>query len=257
MKGVKKEQAGLLWRLLPARSRKEISKWLSASELTGMTDAYEAYRKRKPPARARIELALRADITTKRSLYPGIAGVLLFLFSVLLFSVVSLPVVLRLQVFAPLGLGVGGAFALYLLEPWKLKYLFRMPPWSSLISVVIGTVLLIWLIYSIGELEPGGSFRMNRLLLASLLVGVASAPLAEEIFFRELLLRVSGSAAVGHCISVVLFAAVHMPTSLEMGVLYALSGAVLSVLRASTDTLSAPLAAHSAANTIVTLARFL
>lgn len=257
MKGVKREQSGLLWRLLPSKARAAAARYLTADELAELEKGFEAYQKRPAAERRRVESALRLEISSSRSIWPGVYGVVLFGISLLLFSFVELPVVLRLQVFAPLGIGIGGAFALYLLEPWKMRFLFRLPGPQALPAAVTGCLLLVWLIFAIGQHESGGSLRIARLLLLPLALGALAAPLAEEILFRELIVRIAGSrTGAGHVISVLLFALLHMPSGLEMAVLYVLSGAVLSVLRYSTDSLSVPLAAHSMANFIVTMARF-
>lgn len=257
MKAVKREQSALLWRLLPARARAAVSKSLTSDELTELGNAYNDYRKRNVHERRLVEARLLREISGTRSVWPGLYGSLILLVTFGFFLAVDLPLPLRLQVFAPLGIAFGGAMALYLLEPWRLRFLFRMPDAKSLPGGLVASVLLVWLIFAIGERETGGSLRLERTLLAALLLGAVTAPLAEEILFRELLVRIGGTnLAIGHLLSIALFAAMHMPSDVEMTVLYVLCGSVLSVLRYASDTLSLPLAAHSLANFIVTMARF-
>ena len=257
MKGVKPEQSGLLWRLLSRKARAEISRYLSAGELKALGESFDEYKNRPVSERRRIEAALLKNISSVRSIWPGMYGISLLCTAIVLFAAVDLPVVLRIQVFAPIGIGIFGVFALYFLEPWRMRFLFRIPDANSLPGLVVGCLLLVWLIFGIGEREASGALRIARLLLVPLAIGALCAPLAEEILFRELLVRAAGPyTGAGHCFSVVLFAALHMPSDLEMGVLYVLSGAVLAVLRLTSDSLSVPLAAHSLANFIVTMARF-
>ncbi len=257
MTGVKREQSGLLWRLLPSKARAAAARHLTSEELAELGKGFESYRKLPKAERRAVENSLRIEISQVRSVWPGVYGAALLCLTLALFAIVELPVLLRLQVFAPLGIGIGGAFALYFLEPWKMRFLFRLPGPGSAPAGVIGCLLLVWLIFAIGEHESGGSMRIDRLLLLPLALGAVVAPLAEEILFRELLVRIAGAqTGIGHLISVSLFALLHLPSDVEMAVLYVLSGAVLSVLRYTTDTLSVPLAAHAMANLIVTMARF-
>lgn len=257
MKGVKREQSALLWRLLPSKARERVSRALTSAELTELGNAYAAYRKRSIRERRNIEAGLLREISGTRSIWPGIYGTAILTITLAFFLAVDLPLPLRLQVFAPLGIAFGGAMALYLIEPWRLRFLFRIPDASNLPALVIASLLLVWLIFAIGGREAGGTLRLDRTLLAALLFGAAAAPLAEEILFRELLVRAGGAnLAIGHLFSILLFCAMHLPSDVEMAVLYVLSGSVLSVLRYTSDSLSLPLAAHSLANFIVTFARF-
>jgi membrane protease YdiL (CAAX protease family) len=257
MKGVKREQSGLLWRLLPSKARSVVARHLTAEELAALGSGFEAYQKLSKQERRRVENSLRIEISAVRSVWPGVYGATLLCLTLALFAIVQLPIYLRLQVFSPLGIGIGGAFALYFLEPWRLRFLFRLPGPASVPAAVVGCLLLVWLIFAIGEHDSGGSARIQRLLLVPLALGALVAPLAEEILFRELLVRIAGTyTGIGHIVSILLFAVLHLPSTPEMAVLYILSGAILSVLRYATDTLSVPLAAHSMANFIVTMARF-
>lgn len=261
MSQVKREQSALLWRLLPAKFRRETARYLRLQEIQALNQAFDSYKNKNQKDRRRVEEALRLDISRERRGLPAIITLILLGLGILLWFIypAKLPEHTRLALFAPLLLGALSPIALYFLPPHRLRSLFRLPttPESFLIFVGV-TLALIWLVSLIGMEEFTGVIHQDHLTLAILLLGAGLAPLLEEILFRELLPGLAGKSPhfVGHCASVLLFALAHFPSGGTMLFYYILSGGFLSVLRIQTGGLLLPLAAHSIANIAVVIVRF-
>ncbi len=259
MKQVKREQAGLLWRLFPGSVRRKVAPHLTRRELEELNESYVQYKKQPPARRIAVQRELADSLRTGRSIWPAALSVLVILGSAALWffqSSRSMPEPLRLMLFAPLAMTSAAPLSLYLIAPYRLRILFRPPPHpESYAMAVIASIFLVWLIFLIGE-GQGGVVRIDRLTFAILLLGAIGAPLLEEVLFRELLPSIGPDPLLGHALSVIVFALAHFPDSPEMFVLYVLSGGFLAALRIESGGLALPVAAHMLANGVVTAARF-
>ncbi|MBL8021979.1 MAG: CPBP family intramembrane metalloprotease [Leptospirales bacterium] len=261
MSQVKREQSALLWRLLPAKVRREIARYLRLQELQDLNTAFDSYKKKNQTDRRRIEEALRRDISRERRGLPALLSILLLVSGTVLWVIypTRLPEHTRLVLFAPLLLGALSPLALYFLPPHRIRALFHLPDRPESFLVFVGaTLALIWLVSLIGMEDFSGVIHQDRLTLFILVLGAGLAPLLEEVLFRELLPGLAGKSPhfIGHCASVLLFALAHFPSSGTMLAYYILSGGFLSLLRIQTGGLLLPLAAHSIANIAVVLVRF-
>lgn len=259
MKQVKRERAGLLWRLLPASARRKIAAYLTLSELQDLNESYRQYTKQDPARRRTVQMELSGQIRTRRSIWPAAVSLSLTLISVFLWIVqgkFGMSESLRLALFGPLVMTAASPLSLYFLSPVRLRMLFRLPQTFESVAVCIVTmVFLIWLLYLIGE-SGGGVLRVDRLTFVVLILGAMGAPLLEEVLFRELIPSMAPDILAGHALAVPIFAIAHFPDSPSMFALYLLAGGFLSMLRIQSGGLLLPLVAHAMANGIVTAARF-
>jgi len=260
MNPVKREQSGLLWRLLPSKARRRIAAHLSLEDIEKLNAAFDAYKKRSLAERRKIEEALRSDSRRTASAWPALLSAILTAIgtSFWIFYPERVPDAIRTALFTPVMLGALAPISLYLIPGYRLRILFRWPGRIESYAIFAGvTLALIWLVSLIGMEEIAGIVRQNRVTLIVLALGAGSAPLLEEVLFRELIPSLVGDSPhlVGHTISVLVFAAAHLPSSPYMFFLYVLAGALLSVLRIQSTGLFLPLLAHCSANVIVVLLR--
>jgi len=247
--------AGLLFHLLPSSARKKIGSHLVKAERERLDAGFDRYRALSRPARVGMERWLLGQF--RRPVWPVyLFGIGLVAF-VAVFSIhtAMFPQLLffrRAELFSPLMSGLFSFLFLLLLAPHRLRILFRLPlrfeEWGLTLLVFIG---LIWIIASIRLEETLFTLRIDRFSTVILFTGVVTAPLLEEIFFREMLPSVFGppdSLIPGHLISALLFGLAHLPTGGTMALLYGMAALLLSTLRINTGRLSFPYLAHAAAN---------
>lgn len=252
---VRSMQAGLLWRLLDPASRTRIASFLPSDSLVALRRNFDAYQAGSQRDRARVENGLRREGQTQwgpRPILGFVVGMILTGAGIVILKQteprigwMGLAVVLT-----PLVLAACGPLSLLLVRPYQARSLFhlrfRALPWVLTVLCSLG---LIWVLSFIGfedKLRP----HLHGALLVFVVIGVAGAPLLEEVFFREVLPSIFGRSPhyLGHMLSALLFAAAHLPDSFNMGFLYFAAAAALSALRVETDSLFYPVLAHSAAN---------
>ncbi len=261
--GVKREQAGLLWRLLDSRTRRTVSAHLSLDELESLNDAYQDYRKHSPELRRRIENKTRLAARTGAPQFPALLCLLGFciLGAGMVLQLVTDPgmsINLRIQIFSPLFLGAVSPLALYFLPAYRIRFLFRFPKeLPEVLYAVACFIGLLWTLTFIGRLDRSAVYHPSGWTLFFLCLGAASAPLLEEVLFRELLPSMIARPPhfFGHALSAALFSISHLPGDLETASLYVMSALFLSVLRIQTEGLLFPFLAHAAANVVVIVFR--
>lgn len=208
-------------------------------------------------------MALHGFLTKKRSSWPAVVSLLagisvagLFLIHTVFYP--KIPISIRFGIFNALALGSLSPLGLYLLPAWKLRSVFVLrPAWEFFAGSFAVYLCLIWLLTGINQMMPTSGFRFRFDAFSSLLLllGALSAPLLEEVLFRELLPSLFGKEPyfVGHLMGSILFAASHLPSSLEMFFYYVLAGGLLAVLRIQSGGLAYGLATHALANGVVAL----
>ncbi len=252
--------AGILWKLLPRSLRQNAAIHLSLRELESLNQAWKDHRFRSQKERIETERTLQKSLHPRYPVFLvlyGIAlaaaGFLLFLIHFIRFPHFSWD--LRMGIFSPLLLGMAAPLLAAVLPAWRLRILFRFRTgMESLIYLLPGFLGTLWIIAFIRMTEPSVIlWKPDGFSLFVLFLGAISAPLLEEIFFRELIPGLFGKSPhwLGHIISALLFSAAHIPSGAEMSVYYFLSGLLLSVIRIGTGRLAYPFLLHSIANGIM------
>lgn len=245
-----------MWRLLPKAFRARVSRQLELRELEALNDSFVTYRKGDRAHRQRVELAVLRATRSVHSSIPVLVSAVGGLLAVLLlaYHIVSIPnmgAATRLTVFVPLLLGVLSPLSLHLLGAVRSRELFRWQLSAESAAVVFACFMgLLWTLYFIGESGIGMGRRPTGLTLLALTLGAISAPLLEEVFFRELIPTMFGRHPhyLGHLVGSVLFALAHVPSDFVMLLEYVLAGLFLSVARSQSGGLLYPFMIHSAAN---------
>ncbi|MCB1308451.1 MAG: CPBP family intramembrane metalloprotease [Leptospiraceae bacterium] len=250
--------AGLLWHLLEPGVRRKVAPYLTNSELQELNRGYRSYRRLSAHEKADIETAVAARTHLKRSSWPMICsmvGMILtgFLFIAHLITQPDIADTTRLALFQAPILGSLAPLTLYLLPPYRLRILFQ--PRASLETIIVMffcTLGLIWTLVYIGfeDVLPAQSSRLDRFSFAILFLGAISAPLLEEIVFREFIPTLLGPAPhyAGHLLAIILFAIAHLPSTYTMFGLYLLAAGFLAVIRIQSETLFYCLLSHAIAN---------
>ena len=256
---VKREEAGLLWFLFPKAGRRKIAPELNEDELTALNRHFSSYKRRARAERLQVEKQLQKDIASASPLLPAtLFGVFLTTFLLLFvghfFRSPGMGLVTRIYLFLPFLMGVFSPLTLYFLSGLRRRILFQTEiSFQTATFTLFAFLGLLWLLFFIGAEEgifggrPGDGFA-----LFILCAGAATAPLMEEIFFRELIPDMFGRPPhyAGHLISAALFAVAHVPSGADMFFLYTLSGLFLSVVRLESGGLLYPLMVHIAANLV-------
>ena len=253
---VKRYGVGLLWILLPKKGRHRLASELDLEELTRLNRSFSGYRKLESGRRRQIELELSRMIRPAGRYLPlalfGVGG--LIMTAVLTLHLLYQPgqsALLRLHIFLPLMMGVLAPLSLYFLSGIRQRLIFR-PVFSFQIGgfALLTYLGLIWLLFFIGELEALPSVRTDHLTQLALCLGAISAPLMEEVVFRELVPEMMGGShrLPGHFFAGIFFAVAHLPANGEMLVLYLIAAWLLGLLRLLSEGLFYPLLIHSAAN---------
>ena len=252
--------AALLWRLI--RGTADLQGFLSNKEKQELDDQYQQYKRAAREEKKASSLQLQRILSRKRPLFPAALGILgtVAWIALLIFHSAKYPQkeLLRFYLFQPLLLAAFAPFSLYLLDNLERKLYFRLDARpSSLFVSLLGFTALTMLLASINQDLPFAR-SPDRFHLTLLVIGVAIAPLFEEIAFRQWLPSKIGLDPhwAGHAISALVFTVLHIPTTLdpEMATYYYLCGATLSLLRIQTDSLLWPFLAHAAANVSMVLA---
>ena len=255
---VKRERAGLLWRLLSPAVRRRAASLLEYSELVELNNAYLSYRSRDRAMRLRIELSLRSALRPTHSVWPTIAALLLGVLGCALFGlhvarIPGMDAVTRLSVFIPLLIGTLAPLALYLVPKYRLNELFGAFLTSEAIAAVFLCFLgIIWMLFFIGEGQQSFGRRPGGLTLIVLCLGAVTAPLLEEVFFRELIPSLFGPPphVVGHAVGAALFALAHLPSGIALFGQYLVAGLFLATSRVYSGGILYPFLIHATANLI-------
>ena len=259
--GVKPEQAGLLWRILNKETRRNVARHLDSGELEDLNRNYNSYKKLRPEDRKFIEDTLRRETARSLSPFPFMLfGFMSLCFIALFFLHVqkypALSIMSSAVIFTPLFLGVFAPLSLYLLPQYRLRILFRpaLSPESLVVSFVSFLGLLFCLVF-IGlenrALSPvKGAWTPAGFSFFIYCLGAITAPLLEEVFFREVIPSLFGAPPhyVGHMVGATLFALAHIPGSTSMFLYYLVAALFLAVVRQQTGGLLYPLLVHSLAN---------
>ncbi len=254
---VKRERAGLLWRLLPQSFRARTSAHLDREELEALNKAFRSYRARAPERRRMVELSLLAALRATGSLpqiaagFLGVAGLLLFLLHLL--SIPAMDPLTRLTLFIPVLLGAMAPISLLLLPGYRLRALFgaALSP-EAAITVGLAFLGLLWTLYFVAMDHASFGRRPAGVSLFVLCWGALTAPLVEEVLFREVVPIQVGSEPylAGHLVGAGLFSLAHVPADWGQFGLYAVAGLFLSAVRIHTGGLLYPVIIHCAVNLV-------
>ncbi len=251
----------MLWHLLGKTARRRIAQDLTLDEIRALNESFRAYRATPPAERRRIEMETRRLAEVRHGGLPAVfftIGMLAFavLFLLHLELAPNVGLLVRYQVFTPLFFGAVSPLACYLIPAYRLRNLFNIEidPQSAAITF-LALLGLIWTLVFIGLAETGPRFTATGLTLLILCAGAATAPLLEEIGFREVLPGMVGRPPhyPGHLLSGLGFAAAHVPSSLEMFALYLIAALFLSTVRLQTEGLLFPVLVHGLANVTILL----
>ena len=245
------------------RNNVELRRLLTSEERTSLNDHYDKLGRESDATRRATALELRSLLSgpaARLPAYLGIAGMLAW--CVLLIVHTTLypnKELLRFYVFQPLLLAALAPFSLYLLSNLERKLFFRLDTRpSSLLHSILAFTALTMLLASINQDWLPGSPRMDAFHMSIWVIGIAFAPLFEEIAFRQWVPSKIGRDPhwLGHATSALIFTAAHVPTTLdlEMAAYYWLCGFTLSALRIQTGSLLWPFLVHAAANVAIALA---
>ncbi|MBE7439800.1 MAG: CPBP family intramembrane metalloprotease [Spirochaetales bacterium] len=256
-----RSRAGLLWLLLGPGGRRAISPELEVTQLQELNQAAADYRRLKAPAQKEIQRDLGQILSARHSPLLAILTFLLLLTTGAMFSYHSLHFSMspltRWTLFTPWIFASLAPLALYFLPAYRARLLFR---WqidaTGILTTFAMSIALIWTLAFIGMQDKGPVMKLTGIHFWILASGAVTAPLLEEILFRELIPGMVGRSPhfAGHILSALLFTALHLPSTLLMGWLYFMAAALLALIRIQTDGLLYPLLAHALANgTIVVL----
>lgn len=252
--------AALLWRIV--RHLPELRNLLTDKERRILDESYEEYSKTSAEHKKLTSRVLKAILSSRRPHHAAFAGITAMVawMALLIYHGQSFPQqeLLRFYIFQPLLLAALAPFSIYFLDNLERKLYFRLDARpSSLFHAILAYTALTMLLASINADLPYTG-RMDDFHLSLLVLGVAGAPLFEEIAFRQWLPSRMGRDPhwAGHALSALIFTALHIPTTLdpELALYYYLCGATLSLLRIQTDSLLWPYLAHAAANVSMVLA---
>jgi membrane protease YdiL (CAAX protease family) len=249
-----RERAGLLFHLLDRKARKSSLERLSPDERRKLLEGYRSYQKRSRAERASVEMSVLRSL--RRPAWPlNLFVGALILFAALLAAHFSLfpdfSNRARINLFTPLLIGAFGPLFAHTLPGYRLRLLFRLP--ADPTEWIAGFVTLIALLWTLAYIRIEGvssPLRAAPLTMSIFLIGAITAPLLEEIFFREMIPASFGSAPhlAGHLLSAVLFGIAHLPAGETMGLFYFVAALLLSTLRISSGGLLLPVLVHAIAN---------
>tara|TARA_B100001939_G_scaffold348213_1_gene374146 strand:+ start:1658 stop:2404 length:747 start_codon:yes stop_codon:yes gene_type:complete len=241
----------------------ELKSLLTSEEKDSLNDNYQQYEKESSAVKRSIARDLRSLLGSQRPTYPALIGMgaVLIWMGLLIYHGLEFPdkKLLRFYIFQPLLLAALAPFSIYLLSNVERKLYFRLDtrPESLLHSILAFTALTM-LLASINQDWLPGSPRMDAFHMSIWVIGIAFAPLFEEIAFRQWVPSKIGRDPhwLGHATSALIFTAAHVPTTLdlEMAAYYWLCGFTLSALRIQTGSLLWPFLVHAAANVAIALA---
>lgn len=257
--------AGLFWRLLKREQRHKIATRLTARELERLNQAFDDWRKGSPDLRRRTSLNLHAILKSGQPAWPAmlaVAGFMVCVCTFILHAILIPDLAPRLQIelFGTLLMGVLAPLLFYFLSRPRRRMLMQPPfrlDWVALsfLSYLAG----LWLMFHINVLDGNTSkLAGNAFSLSILFIAVASAPLLEEIVFRELLPSLFGRDPyyLGQTISAFVFAALHMTGTggmspkdrIAMFTLYLIASGLFAALRIMTGSLLYGFIVHAAIN---------
>lgn len=249
-------KAGLLWGLLGQGGRRAVARSLSLHELSNLNEATAAFRQSSQGAKDATARAVK-NLLRERPL-PWVGWWVAILLVAAAAAVISFwrehprwPVTTILSFAGPLLVAAWSPLSLRLLSPTKREALFqvRFTPGLAL-TIVPSFVALLWLLFWVNDAAVPA--RLAGIELVALLVAASLGPLLEEVVFREIIPAAPGPnlAPVGHAVSALLFALMHVPSSGSQFLYYLLAAATLSLLRMLSGGLFWPIVVHALANVV-------
>ena len=257
--------AGLFWRLIKREQRQTIANKLTGQELNRLNQAFDDWRKGSAQLRRQTSLTLHALLKADHPGWPAMLALGGFAICVLSFIVHSqlvpgMDAGLQIQLFGTLLMGVLAPLMFYFLSRPRRRLLMRPAfrlDWIALSFLVYLAGL--WLMFHINVLD-GNTRRLvgNPFSLVILFIAVATAPLLEELIFRELLPSLIGRDPyfIGQAISALVFAALHMTGTggltpenrALMFLLYFIVSGLFAALRITTGSLLYGFIVHACIN---------
>ncbi len=254
-----KKKAGLFWGILPLSIKKNIIPYLALEEVKELNQQLKHYKELSITEKQSISRELYNIFSNKNHILNLIFFMFLIIFlAFFIFYIVTYPKVnpfFLFSLFWPFGLGIFSFLLLLTLKNYQLFLLFRFSKniRDYILSLFIYYILL-YLLYSINKIDKFSThsnilYPIEKIILC---FGVVLAPITEEFVFRyqipEIFKKNIWNHYLGHLISNLIFAFLHIPISAEQFFLYFLCGMFLSVLRLITDKLLFCIFVHSFAN---------
>lgn len=253
-------KAAIFWKIIPARLKKNIAKLLTLDEIQNLNHLYSKYQNLGENSKKSIGQSLYKYLQIKIPGWPIILSIIFLVTGsilIVLHFVIYPKITTRFhfEIFSVLLIGIVSPLMIYFLPWYKRKILFNLQLNFTMIFIsFIIYLALIWLLVEINQ-SYFKNFSFPFLSTIILLFAVMTAPLFEEIVFRELLPSFFGKDPFyfGQLISAILFATAHMPDNLEMFILYFIASALLGMLRILSGGLIYGFIVHSIANAVVLL----
>ncbi len=262
----RKLAAALLWHMITPALRIKVSRFLTLHELTILTDFFQNYRRSEKSHRLSVERYLGKSISRDHSRMLNLYTVIGFLLALLFYLLhktwePKIGDALRLQLLAPALLGAFSLLVVRILPRYQIPALFSLKlSMNNALILLPGFIGLLWVMaYLKLQVNPALLFRPRGLSLVILSYGAATAPLMEEVIFRQIIPymiwspRRPDTLLLAHSISATLFALAHLPDTLTLFVLYIFAGLFLSGIRMISGGLSYPLISHILANEVAIL----
>ncbi len=254
-----KKKAGLLWGILPLSIKKNLIPYFTIEEIIELNQQLKHYKELSITEKQYISRELYYIFSNKNYILNLALFIFLIIFLFLfILYIVTYPEVNPIFLFSlfwPFGLGIFSFLLLLTLRNYQLFLLFRFSKnfQDYILSLVIYYIIL-YLLYSINKIDKFSTYTNILYLMEKIILcfGITLAPITEEFIFRyqipEFFKKSIWNHYIGHLISNLIFAFLHIPSSSEQFFLYFLSGMFLSVLRLITDKLLFCIVVHSLSN---------